>query len=518
MSRETTAQGSAHTAGPEWGRLNSRLLLVHLAVLVAPVVMFLVDLAIAGKTNLQILITLGSLFGTFLVISGIGLMRLFTTRYRVTESFVDLHSGLFFRSRRSIPIERIRSVDLTANPLHRLFGLTTLSISTGEQSSSAAHRLALEGISKADAAELRRQIIERRDAGRGIVGAVEDNGPISELDWSWLRYGPLSVWGVGGVLIAAASVYRTLHEMKVDPLKWGVVKDLEDRFGSLPMWYGILVALAVLVVLGIAGSTATFIESWSGYRLTREDGGMFRVRRGLLVTRSVSLEERRLRGVELVEPIPLRWARAAKLNAVASGLGSLEDNRKRRMLTPPVPRAEARRVASEVLGVDPSFTIRAGLTRHPRAALRRRINRALIWAVLIAAVPVGLGLWLGPGLVRAGWITGLVLVPILVAFAFNAYRTLGHGMRGHYLLTSSGTFAHRTVALQREGIIGWKITRTPFQRRAGLFTLGATTAAGEGVYKIHDVSEAQGIAFAEEAVPQLLLPFLERAPRSAARG
>ncbi|MCC3766875.1 PH domain-containing protein [Streptomyces sp. UNOC14_S4] len=480
--------------------------------------MFLADLAITGDAGLQALITLGSLFITFLVVSGIGLMRLFTTRYRVTEHSVELHSGLLFRSRRSIPVERIRSVDLTANPVHRLFGLTTLSIATGEQSASASHRLALDGISKADAVELRRRLIEARDARRGYAVPVEDDGPISELDWSWLRYGPLSVWGVGGVLIAGASVYRTLHELKVDPLKWGFVKDLEHRFGSVPLWYGILASLVVLVVLGIAGSTATFVESWSGYRLTREEGGMFRVRRGLLVTRSVSIEERRMRGVELVEPIPLRWARAAKLNAVASGLGSLDDNRKRRMLTPPVPRAEARRVAAEVLGTDRSLVLRAGLTRHPRAALRRRVNRALMWTVLITAVPVGLGLWLGPGLVRAGLIGGVVLLLVLLAFAVDAYRTLGHGMRGRYLLTSSGTFAHRTVALRQEGIIGWKITRTPFQRRAGLFTLGATTAAGEGVYKVHDVTDAQGIALAEQAVPQLLLPFLERAPRSAARG
>ncbi|WFB09500.1 PH domain-containing protein [Streptomyces sp. LX-29] len=518
MSGETTVRRAAHAAPSDWGRLNSRLLLVNLAILVAPVAMFLATYLVAGKTNLQILITLGSLFLTFLVISGIGLMRLMTTRYRVGEDMVELQSGLLFRSRRSIPLDRIRSVDLTANPLHRLFGLTTLTIGTGEQSSSAGQRLSLDGISAADAAELRRQLIERRDAGRGLGAAAEDDGPISELDWSWLRYGPLSVWGVGGVFIAAASVYRTLHELKVDPLEWGVVKDLEHRFGSVPLWYGVLVALAVVVVLGIAGSTGAFIESWSGYRLEREDGGMFRVRRGLFVTRSVSIEQRRLRGVELVEPIPLRWAKAARLNAVASGLGNLEDNRRRRALTPPVPRAEARRVATEVLGEHPALTVRDGLLGHPRAALRRRVNQALIWSVLIAAVPFGLGVWLGPAWVTVGCVTGAVLVPVLVAFAVDAYRTLGHGIRGRYLVTSAGTFAHRTVALEREGIIGWKITRTPFQRRAGLLTLGATTAAGEGVYKVRDVSTGQGIALAEDAVPQLLLPFLERAPRSARRG
>ncbi|WAP56089.1 PH domain-containing protein [Streptomyces sp. S465] len=510
MTPDTTAPPQA--AGHDWGRLNSRLLLVNLSFLGAPLAMFLASLVLTGgKTNLQVVITFASLFVTFLVISGIGLMRLFTTRYRLTEDRFEIHTGLLFRSERSIPVGRIRGVDLTANPVHRIFGLTTLRIDSGEQSDTAARRLALDGITKADALELRRRIITLRDAGRSR--AVADNdGVISRLDWSWLRYGPLTVWGVGGVFIAAGSAYRTLNEMKIDPLELGIVKDLERRFGSVPLWYGILVAVVVIVALGVVGSTATFIENWAGYELRREEGGLLRIRRGLLITRSVTIEERHLRGLELVEPIPLRWAKGAKLNAVATGLGGEDENRRRRALTSPTPRAEALRVAAEVLPAGSGLIAREGLLPHPRAALWRRINRALMWSALIAAVPVGLGLWLGSWLITTGVITAVVLVPLLVAFAINAYRTLGHGLRGRYLVTSSGTFAHRTVALQRDAIIGWKISRTPFQRRAGLLTVGATTAAGEGAYHVHDLTEGQGIALAETSVPGLLAPFIERTP------
>jgi putative membrane protein len=157
-----------------------------------------------------------------------------------------------------------------------------------------------------------------------------------------------------------------------------------------------------------------------------------------------------------------------------------------------------------------SLLVREGLAAHPGAALRRRVNRALIATVLIAAVPAGLGLWLGTAFVVAGVITGLVLAPILVAFAYDAFRTLGHGMRGRYLVTAAGTFARRTVALDQAGIIGWTVSRSPFQRRSGLLTLGAATAAGDGVYRVRDVSVGHGLTFAEAAVPGLLTPFLER--------
>jgi len=40
--------------------------------------------------------------------------------------------------------------------------------------------------------------------------------------------------------------------------------------------------------------------------------------------------------------------------------------------------------------------------------------------------------------------------------------------------------------------------------------LTATIAANKGAYHIYDLGEAQGLTFANEAVPGLLAPFLER--------
>ncbi|MEO3875889.1 PH domain-containing protein [Nonomuraea sp. B12E4] len=504
---------TSRTDPPGGGRLSGRLVLANLSIPLAPLAAFLISLLVTGgQANLQVLITIAALFIAFLIVGGIGVTRLATTRYHLTSERFELRSGLLFRSRHSIPIDRVRGIDLTANPVHRVLGLTTLRIDTGGQGGPTGRGIRLDGLTTADAAALRRQIIELRDAARPRSAADTDD-LISELDRSWLRYAPLTVWGVGSVLAAAGSAYRILHEMKIDPLELGLVKDLVRRFGSVPLWYGVLLAVLVIVALGVLSSTCTFIESWSGYELRREEGGILRTRRGLLATRSVSIEEQRLRGLELVEPIPLRWAGGARLDAIASGLGNREENRSRRTLTPPVPRAEALRVAAEVLppavATERDLLTGEGLAPHPRTALRRRIGHALTAGILVAAVPAGLGPWLGSAWITAGWITGLVVIPALLALGFDAYRTLGHGMRGRYLAIRYGAFAHHTVVLRPDGIIGWSITRSPFQRRTGLLTLGATTAAGDGLYKVRDVSVDQGLALAEAAVPRLLAPFLE---------
>lgn len=106
-----------------------------------------------------------------------------------------------------------------------------------------------------------------------------------------------------------------------------------------------------------------------------------------------------------------------------------------------------------------------------------------------------------------------MLAPIAVLLAYDAYRALGHRIRDRYPVISSGLFARRAVALERQAIIGWSISRSFLQRRSGLITLGAITAAGEGLYKIRDVSPSHGLATAEEAMPGILTPFIERVPQ-----
>jgi putative membrane protein len=271
---------------------------------------------------------------------------------------------------------------------------------------------------------------------------------------------------------------------------------VRERLSLAPLWLGISAFAVLVLVIALLGSVLIFVEAWWGFRLVREPGGTLRIRRGLLTARSVSLEERRLRGVEVVEPLLLRAGRGARTGAVATGLGS-----GRGTLLPPAPRDEAHRVSGAVLTEDPSPT-RTALRRHPRVALRRRLARAVLPVLAGSAV-----LWLTAVPTWVAWAT-LGLLPVTVLLAVDAYRNLGHALTSRYLVTRHGAGLRDTVALQRSGVIGWTVSQSFFQRRAGLVTVTATTAAGSGAYRVIDVRTADGLAVAERAVPGLLTPFL----------
>lgn len=119
---------------------------------------------------------------------------------------------------------------------------------------------------------------------------------------------------------------------------------------------------------------------------------------------------------------------------------------------------------------------------------------------------------LTPVLLWIAFVCAVVGLPVGVFLARDAYRGLGHAISGDYLVVRSGTVRRSTAALERAGVIGWTVKQTYFQRRSGVLSLTATTAAGAGAYTAYDADASEGLDFASEAVPGLLEPFLERTP------
>ena len=238
-----------------------------------------------------------------------------------------------------------------------------------------------------------------------------------------------------------------------------------------------------------------FVERWYAYRLTREPDGSLRVHHGLLTRRSLSVSAERLRGAEVVEPLLLRAGRGAQVRALSTGLRNGGGG----ALGPPAPRAEAHRLAAVALHDAPAEATRAVLRRHPRAALRRRLTRAVLPAAVLVAVA-----WVVDD--RAGLAT-LALLPAATLLAVDRYRGLGHALTDRHLVTRIAGLRRRTVALQRDGVLGWTFRQTPFQRRAGLVTAEAVTAAGRGGYSVLDAGASDAVALADATTPGLLAPF-----------
>ncbi|UUV34006.1 PH domain-containing protein [Amycolatopsis roodepoortensis] len=445
--------------------------------------------------------------GAVVLVGGGVLAELFYwkgVRYRVTPDRLETAFTLVFRSRKSLQRERIRNVDLTANPLHRLFGVAVVTIGTGSHESGGQGRIKLNPVSRAEAERLRADLLRRAE-----IAETDDDAPLAELDRSWIRYAPMSFL-TPTLGLAAGGGLMQISEWA--GLQKGLIDWVIGLFRGIPLVVAILILLAIAMLVGLVGALGLWIEMWWNYRLDRESGGTLRVRRGLFTTRSISIEERRMRGVDLVEPLGNRISGAARVDAIATGMRQSDDKDKTdyHTLLPAAPVATANRIAAAVLREPVSPTEAVRLTGHPRAARGRLLRWWVGSVVVLLAIFALLGFLLTEVLLVIGAALGVVLLPVSVLLALDAYRNLGHGITGRYLVGRHGTVRRSTFALEREGVIGWTVKQSIFQRRKGLLTVVATTAAGAGAYSVYDAGEEQGLLFAEESVPELLTPFLEQ--------
>ena len=105
----------------------------------------------------------------------LGLLRYLTTSFRITGGRIELQRGLLNRHVLSTPVDRVRTVDLTSSPIHRLLGLTKVRIGTGTASTSDEDRIDLDGLPLDRARALRAELLQTSTADDEV--AAEPTAP-----------------------------------------------------------------------------------------------------------------------------------------------------------------------------------------------------------------------------------------------------------------------------------------------------------------------------------------------------
>jgi putative membrane protein len=321
------------------------------------------------------------------------------------------------------------------------------------------------------------------------------------FDPRWLRFAPFTSSGLiiaTAVLGAGSQVLDNLGLW--DHLRLDIAAEQLARLSLLLILPLILLGLVVIAsVLAVVGYLITNF----GFRLTHSRAaGLWHLSRGLLTTRETSIDDSRLRGVSLGEPLGLRLAGGARLSAIVTGLDKKQQESS--MLAPPAPRPFVAGVASEVLGTP--APIEGPLIGHGPAARRRRYVRALVLPVILS-VAIVVGVIVAD--LALAWITlGVVALAAGLALAADRDRALGHALVAGHLVSQSGSLDRRRIALETQAVIGWNLTSTWFQRRAGLTTVVATMAGGPQSVTVLDAPESLGVALARDGVPGLVEQFL----------
>lgn len=428
------------------------------------------------------------------VIGALGVARWFTTTYRIGPEDVELRTGVLQRNALSVPRNRIRSVQTDARLLHRLLGLTVLRISTGQQARADAV-FELDAVQAAQVPALRAQLLATANQARELP--VEPTVELARWRPSWLRYSPLSVSGLVMIATAVGVLFQAGYGEALQDSK-PVQAGLEIAARAGPVLTALVLAVGVLtasVLLAVGRSLLTY-----GNLVLVRRADTLHLTHGLLRVREHSYDMRRLRGGSLREPLLVRMFGGARLDAVMTGVGGAGESS---LLLPPCPSRTAAEVLTglvEEAGAASGHDVVSGpLVPHGPMAARRRWFRALALPAVLLVVLFGGAL--GPGVPGWVWPVWLLVVAASVWLAADRVRSLGHRVDDRWLVARSGSVERRRDCLQTVGIIGWTVRQTFFQRRAGVATLVAATAAGVKGYAVLDVPEEQAWAVAATASP-----------------
>ncbi|WP_227996549.1 PH domain-containing protein [Nocardia australiensis] len=534
-----------------WSRLDKRMLLVHPVNEVVKFIPALIAAIILGTSSGNH----GWSIIPLVLIIGFALTRWFTTTYRVGPTHVELRTGLIQRKKLSVPRSRIRSVDIEADLLHRALGLAVLAIGTGQHTDKHEQQFKLDALDARVVPELRTTLLAhtasngahqispapasdasapapdslRKALPQNISGSPsEQPREIGHWQASWVRYAPLSLTGFAIIApIVGVGFQYGLGEVL---FRSDTVHNLEEGGAILLAVAGSVLVLTIVVLVSLAACTR-YLTTYFGLRVL-DDGRTLHVRNGLFTRRQLTLDRARLRGATVNEPLLLRWAGGAELEAIMVGRNP------RQKILPQAPRAAVERTLATLIAprtqhslettgqvgqwntvtsASPSAPVAplsayvsaqgaAPLVAHGRAARRRRYTRALTPILMVAAVLLVLSL---AGVDYSPWWWLLPGFPALIALplAEDRYRGLGHTVLPAtttgpaWLITRAGSLDRDRDCLEAPGIIGWTVRQSFWQRRSGVATVVAASAAGKKRYRVIDIPFDEALALIEAVTP-----------------
>jgi putative membrane protein len=379
-----------------------------------------------------------------------------TTWYRVEPAAIRFREGVLGERMTTIPLARVQGIDEVRGPVQRLFGVVEVHVQAA--GGGAQGEIRLPAVSPEAAEELRAAL---RSAGASLAAPEAPE--------------PAATWRLGGrELVVAALTSGSLGVLL--PVVAGLSQVADDLLGAedaralLPDTAQ-EVALVAAAVLGVAWllSVLGTVVAFAGTTVTRE-GDRVLVRRGFVQRRAASVPVARIGAVRVVEnplrePLGLAQVRLDTAGYATEGASA-------RTLLPLVRRGDVPRVLAELL---PELT--AGLegldalAGPPRRGVRRYVVPPVVGATVLAGVVVATAG--APGAVA------LALLPLAALYGLARHRAAGWRLDGDRRLLLRGRRLARTTAIADPRRLQLLLASTsPFQRRAGLATVGVGLAAG----------------------------------------
>ncbi|HEU5073779.1 MAG TPA: PH domain-containing protein [Polyangiaceae bacterium] len=378
--------------------------------------------------------------------------------YWVTAGELRVERGFFVRQRVAIPAERVQTVDVTAGPLQRLFGLVKVEVKT-----ASGTQVVMSAITEASAERLRSALARQPSPDAEALGAPEIAR--FELTSRELLLAASTSGRLGVILSGMGWLYSQVDEFVEERLFQLLstlnLADSMSRAGPLVI-AGIVIATLLIAFLA---SVIAEVARFGGFSVVRT-GDQLVIRRGLFERREVSVALDRIQAIRIIEGLlrqPFGYAAI-----IVETAGHADERGQSTQLHPFLHRSRWQSLLRELA---PEHDIAPALKRPPRRALGRFLLRPVLTATVAAAV-VSVS-------VPYGWLSfGLALgAPLL---GWLAFRDAAVGVSGQTMLLTRRTLRRTTAIVRRRRVQFSESSSSWLQRRRQLADLTIAVASGTG--------------------------------------
>jgi len=438
-------------------------------------------------------------------------VRYLRFRYWITSSEIVIHSGVFKRQHRSIPVERVQNVQIIHPFLPRLLGMAKVKVETAGGGSTEG---TLEYVSTAEAERIRAAVraFQRERAAapaaeasaRGEEAAEAEHAEASREETA-LREETLYDMSLRRVVLSGAFrfslallavIFGGLQYAGFDDprelapyFEGGPLRALAEGARASPVFAAAL-TVAVVCLLGWVTGIVLNVNRYYGFRLWREEGdagdagsgpngspdgsAKLHYRRGLLTVSEGTIPLAKVQAVLLRTNPLMRLFGWFALKVQTMGV----EGTNQQTVVPFARRGEVLALAQRIRPLD----VPEAFSSVSRLTIRRATIR-YTWALAALVVTAGfLGGWLlaGTSLFWHGAYWGLLAWPLAPGWAWLRYRCMGYALTGEGLLVQRGVLRQRTWLLPTDRQQVFYATASLFQRRLGLKTLYLDTAGASG--------------------------------------
>ena len=404
--------------------------------------------------------------------------------FRMGEHDIKVESGLLSRKARSVPYERVQDIAFEEKPLARLLGLVALTFETG---AGAGEDLKLAYLSRAQAEALRAQVRDRR-RGLAPTSIQSEEAEADQLLFAMnaRRILLLGLFSFSLIAIPVAGGFFAQYD-EVLPFDLWDIEDWQTRLagpgaylnglGVAAQAIGIAVLVLALLMVGtLTGIVRTALREW-GFRLTRTDNGLKRVR-GMMTRTMAVLPVRRVQAA-IVSTGLVRahfgWHDLGLVSLAADSGGAHHE------VAPLARESEVRALIDEV-GLQWPDDVEWHRI-DPRHIVLQALWAMRWWLGVAAAGGLAQHFLQPPNWTASPWLP-LAAVALALLSGVRTYRALQrthYALTDHYIYKRGGWWARHLYCVPREKLHGAALATGPLDRRLGLAEL-QLGLAGAGLF------------------------------------